>query len=187
MEERLITSSEMRKLTGVKSSRLRYLHETGRVIPEKVTETGYRYYRQSQVIDVLRESKQRIIAVYSATSLNKGFDKKYEEKVEKALKEETRELAEVARWIIPDEKITPIYDLWTGSIEDTNIEYLIKQAAKGLVIKIIVQDKKQFIVGDFNEFKKWLGYLGCELLDLNELKQLEVELNADQGNKGNNC
>lgn len=186
MEERLINSSEMKRLTGVKSSRLRYLHETGRIVPEKVTETGYRYYRQSQVIDVLRESRKSTIAVYSATSLNKEFSKGYKENIEKELIKETRELAEIVRRIYPDESLTPIYDLWTGNIKNTNMEYLIKQAVKGLVIKIIIRDKKQFIVGDFNEFKKWLRYLNCELLDIEDLKQLEDKANADQGNNGNN-
>lgn len=183
MKERLINSSEMKKLTGVKSSRLRYLHETGKVIPEKVTETGYRYYRQSQVIDVLRESKQTILAVYSATPVNKEFNSKT---IEKELKAETAELVEIIKCVYPDERITPIYDLWTGNIENTNMEYLINQAVKGLVTKIIVRDKNQFIVGDFNEFKKWLQYMNCELLDIEDLKQLEDKENADQGSNGNN-
>lgn len=183
MKERLINSSEMKKLTGIKTSRLRYLHETGKVIPEKVTETGYRYYRQSQVIDVLRESKQTILAVYSATPVNKEFNSKT---IEKELKSETAELAEIIKRVYPDKKITPIYDLWTGDIENTNMEYLINQAVKGLVTKIIVRDKNQFIVGDFNEFKKWLQYMNCELLDIEDLKQLEEKKNADQRSNGDN-
>ena len=186
MKEKLITSSEMKRLTGVKSSRLRYLHETGKVIPEKVTETGYRYYRQSQVIDVLRESKQIILAVYSAASVSEEFSNRYKDKIEKELKEETRELAEIVRWTGTVDNITPIYDLWTGDIENTNMKYLIKQAVKGLVTKLIVRDKNEFIVGDFNEFKKWLQYMNCELIDIEDLKQLGELKDADQGSNRNN-
>ena len=185
MEERLLSALEVAKLTGVKTRKLRYLSDTGKLVPARTTDTGYRYYRQDQVVELLKILKKQAIVAYEATYFNKGLEL-FQNEIEQEIKEKTEQLAgEVQKYIFTDE-ITPIYDLWTGNIENSNMEYLIKQAAKGLVIKIVIRDKKQFIPGDYKEFKKWLGYLGCELLDLNDLKQLEVDKDADQGNKGNN-
>ncbi len=184
MEERLLSASEVAKITGVKTRKLRYLSETGKLVPARITDTGYRYYKQEQVVELLKILKKQAIVAYEATSFNKGLEL-FQGEIEQEIKEKTEQLAgEIQKYIFTDE-ITPIYDLWTGSIENSQMEYLIKQAAKGLVVKMIVRDKKQFIPGDYKEFEKWLGYLGCELLDLNDLKQLEEQIDADQRNKRN--
>lgn len=171
MEERLINTSEMIKITGVKATKLRYLHERGKVVPVKITESGYRYYKQSQILDVLRETKQSTVIVYGAER-SMGCS-------EKELKERVAKVTEEVKNHIKDMKITPIYDIWTGEIENSNILKVIKQAAKRQVVKIVIPDKEKFIIGDFNEFKRWFSYLGCELLDLEDLRQREEKDNAD--------
>lgn len=173
MEERLISTPQMVKLTGVKATKLRYLHESGKVVPARITESGYRYYRQSQVLDILKETKQIAVVVYDADSnLNCS---------EKELKERVAKVTEEVRNYIKDMEITPIYDMWTGNIDIdiVNMLKVIKQAAKRQVVKIVVPDKEKFIVGDFNEFKRWFSYLECELLDLEDLRQREEKDNAD--------
>lgn len=171
MEERLINTSEMIKITGVKATKLRYLHERGKVVPVKITESGYRYYKQSQILDVLRETKQSTVIVYDAErSLNCS---------EKELKERIAKVTEEVRSYIKDMKITPIYDIWTGDIKNSNMLKVIKQAAKRQVVKIVIPDKEKFIIGDFNEFKRWFSYLGCELLDLEDLRQREEKDHAN--------
>ena len=171
MEERLISTPQMVKLTGVKATKLRYLHESGKVVPARITESGYRYYRQSQLLDILKETKQCTVIVYDA-------DKSLECS-EKELKERVAKVTEEVRNHIKDMKITPIYDMWTGEIENSNILKVIKQAAKKQVVKIVIPDKEKFIIGDFNEFKRWFSYLGCELLDLENLRQREKKDHAN--------
>lgn len=180
MNERLITASEMKKLTGVKSSRLKYLHETGRILPVKVTEGGYRYYKQSQIIDILKEEKKLVMVAYNCIKCPENMDDDSKKEIETKIKQETEKLAKSIREYISDIEVTAIYDFWTGRMKNSNIEYLIKQAAKGLVLKIIIPSKDQFIVGDYNEFKKWLGYLNCELLDIEEFKQGEKQRDANK-------
>lgn len=171
MEERLISTPQMVKLTGVKATKLRYLHESGKVVPARITESGYRYYRQSQLLDILKETKQCTVIVYDADSnLNCS---------EKELKERVAKVTEEVRNHIKDIKITPIYDMWTGEIENSNMLKVIKQAAKRQVVKIVIPDKEKFIIGDYNEFKRWFSYLECELLDLEDLRQREKKDNAD--------
>ena len=177
MNERLISTSEVSKSTGVPSYKLRYLHETGKIIPEMVTDGGYRYYRQSQVIDVLRHEKKQFIVAYSCKEIG---DKDIIQ-LEKELKKESEQLASEVSKIITDIKITPMYDIWTGSIEKSNMKQLIEQASQRLVIKIVVRSQEHFIIGDINEYQKWLGYLDCELLDIDSLKQMEADKDADQG------
>lgn len=165
MEERLISTPQMVKLTGVKATKLRYLHESGKVVPVRITESGYRYYRQSQVLDILKEIKKIAVVVYDADSnLNCS---------EKELKERVAKVTEEVRNYIKDMEITPIYDMWTGNIKNSNMLKVIKQAAKRQVVKIVIPDKEKFIVGDYNEFKRWFSYLECELLDLEDLRQRE--------------
>ena len=171
MEERLINTPQMVKLTGVKATKLRYLHESGKVVPARITESGYRYYKQSQLLDILKETKQIAVVVYDADSnLNCS---------EKELKERIAKVTEEVRNHIKDMKITPIYDLWTGSIKNSNMLKVIKQAAKRQVVKIVIPDKEKFIIGDYNEFKRWFSYLECELLDLEDLRQREEKDHAN--------
>ena len=171
MEERLLNTSEMIKITGVKATKLRYLHERGKVVPARITESGYRYYKQSQVLDILKETKQCTVIVYDAdNNLNCS---------EKELKERVVKVTEEVRNYIKDMKITPIYDMWTGNIKNSNMLKVIKQAAKRQVVKIVVPDKEKFIIGDYNEFKRWFSYLECELLDLEDLRHREEKDNAD--------
>lgn len=171
MEERLINTSEMIKITGVKATKLRYLHESGKVVPARITESGYRYYKQSQLLDILKETKQCAVIVYDA-------DRSLECS-EKELKEKVAKVTEEVRNHIKDIKITPIYDMWTGNIKNSNMLKVIKQAAKKQVVKIVIPDKEKFIIGDFNEFKRWFSYLGCELLDLEDLRQREKKDHAN--------
>lgn len=172
MEERLINTPQMVKLTGVKATKLRYLHESGKVVPAKITESGYRYYRQSQLLDVLKEVKKIAVVVYDADSnLNCS---------EKELKERVAKVTEEVRNYIKDMKITPIYDMWTGNIKNSNLLKVIKQAAKRQVVKIVVPDKEKFIIGDYNEFKRWFSYLECELIDLEDLRQREEQSDASE-------
>lgn len=171
MEERLLNTSEMIKITGVKATKLRYLHERGKVVPARITESGYRYYRQSQLLDILKETKQIAVVVYDADSnLNCS---------EKELKERIAKVTEEVRNYIKDIKITPIYDMWTGNIKNSNMLKVIRQAAKKQVVKIVIPDKEKFIIGDYNEFKRWFSYLDCELLDLEDLRQRKEKDNAD--------
>ena len=92
MEERLLSASEVAKITGVKTRKLRYLSETGKLVPARITDTGYRYYKQEQVVELLKILKKQAIVAYEATSFNKGLEL-FQGEIEQEIKEKTEQLA----------------------------------------------------------------------------------------------
>lgn len=177
MKDGLLSTTEVKELTGIKTEKLRYLYLSGKVTPAIVTDTGRRYYTHEQVMDIIKELKIQTTVAYSNMVYTGGIEI---EKLKEIEYKENEEHAAKVRKYIKDTRVTPIYDIWNGKMEGSKLLNIIRDTSKGLVVRVVIPDKRYFDIGSYTEFKRWFGYLGCELLDLNDLKQREEQSDAGE-------
>ena len=154
----LMPLSKFSAITGIRADKLRYWDKTGKLEPVKRTECGYRYYSQDQVGKALRLAYGSTIVAYTL-STESDWD---------VIEEENEDFVEKVKMLEPDGHVVGVYEQWTGTIEKSELERIIKCAQLGQVEKIYYADKKQFICGSWEDYKQFLSYMGTELIDFKD-------------------
>lgn len=152
---KLIPLSRFSAMTGIKADKLRYWDKSGKLKPAKRTEGGFRYYSQEQITEALSLAYKRTIVAYT---LSTRVDLDEIEKENELFVKEVKRLE-------PDGHVVGVYEQWTGTIEKSELERVIKCAQIGQVEKIYYYDKNWFISGKWDDYKKFLSYMDTELLD----------------------
>jgi DNA-binding transcriptional MerR regulator len=166
MKNNLLTIKEMSDITGIASAKLRYWDERGRLVPVERTANGFRYYTEEQIAEALELAKKRTIVAYTVCS-----DSENPEDYNLArAKRENEILIERIRAIENNKEILGIYETGYTNIKDSKLDKIYANAAKGLVSKLYFIKKDELIVGNWEDSKRWLGYMNTELIDINDVQ-----------------
>ena len=155
---KLIPLVKFSSLTGIKADKLRYWDRCGKLEPIKRTDGGFRYYSQEQIPLALSLDHKRTIVAYTC-STRSNWDE---------IEKENNTFVEEVKVLEPDGHVVGVYEQWTGTIEKSELERIIKCAQIGQVEKIYYADKKQFICGSWEDYKQFLSYMGTELIDFKD-------------------
>ncbi|MBD5508808.1 MAG: MerR family transcriptional regulator [Lachnospiraceae bacterium] len=170
--ETLLSISEVSRMTGIATSKLRYLDRCGKLRPVKKAEGGHRYYTHEQVVRALKITKKQVVIAY--TVLNKKEVNVESEDDTKLAAIKNNELIERVKKAEPNAKIAGVCDIWHGENKGLGIEDVIKMAINRQVSKVYYDDKEQFVVGDWNNYKYWLSLMDTELIDINDIEKREL-------------
>lgn len=154
----LMPLSKFSAITGIRAEKLRYWDKTGKLEPVKRTECGYRYYSQDQVGQALNLAGKRVIVAYTLMTRSDLEE----------IKKESDDFVEQVKSLEPDGHVIGVYEQWTGTIEKSELERIIKCAQIGQVNKIYYYDKNWFISGKWDDYKQFLSYMGTELIDFKD-------------------
>ena len=152
---KLMTLAKFSEITGIKSDKLRYWDRCGKLKPAKRTEGGFRYYSQEQIPLALSLDNKRTIVAYTLSTRTDL----------EVIEQENNTFVEEVKRLEPDGHVVGVYEQWTGTIEKSELERVIKCAQIGQVEKIYYYDKNWFISGKWETFKQFLSYMDTELLD----------------------
>lgn len=170
--ERLLTFVDMKRMTGLSSAKLRYLDRSGKLVPIKKSESGYRYYTQEQALNALKIVGEQVIVAYTLIDNRADHNVCLKNKDEmKVAAIRNNELVERVRELEPDVQVIGIYDIWLGSVEGLNIENVIRMAVNKQVSKVYYNNKTKFVLGDWENYKYWLSLMNTKLIDINDIER----------------
>ena len=154
------SSHEVIKKTGVKQWKLKYLEDTGKIIPIERT-AGMRYYSEKQLMEIMQIMKKPVEVGYVCVDCRKKTNIDM-----KAAIKELREKIEKMKEKLQSSSIIIEADLLPDNIEKTHLEGLIEKAQNGLVNKLYIASDLGFPQDLIAEYTKWLKYMGVEMIDL---------------------
>lgn len=165
---KLYSTHEVIQKTGIKAYRLRYLDETGKVVPVKRT-AGMRYYSEEQLYSLMKMMKRPIEVAYICVDCRGIKDISMEDVMENLKK--SKETMGKRLEALEIKTIEFITDLVIDDMEKSNTEKLVNKAKEGLLSKVYVASDIGFPADLMGEYNKWFGYLGVEVIDLVEQEE----------------
>lgn len=160
MENRLYTSTEVKKMLGVTSYKLKHLEDNGKLVPVKRT-YGMRYYTLEQVMEMQLLVNQKISVAYVAVDCRSKMPN-VEDAVELASRYQAMRIRLVDKGI--DCK-TVVKDQFTSDLKNTYMEKIIQRAVnKELETLYISSDS--FPMDKLEEFRFWFGQMGAEIKEV---------------------
>ncbi|MBR4982005.1 MAG: MerR family transcriptional regulator [Lachnospiraceae bacterium] len=161
IKAKLMTLAKFSSITGIKSDKLRYWDRCGKLEPAKRTDGGFRYYSQEQIPLAMSLDNKRTIVAYTC-STRSNWDE---------IEKENNAFVEKVKGLEPDGHVVGVYEQWTGTIEKSELERIIKCAQIGQVEKVYYYDKNWFISGKWEDYKQFLSYMGTELIDFKDMEE----------------
>ena len=170
----LYNTSEIIKMTGITSAKLKYLDDYEKLVPVKRT-TGRRYYSEEQLIEIMQYMNKAVEAAYVCVEYtNNTYTEGKLDTVNEILKKKELQMKNCIANFNDNIDIVFMSEILVNrNFKDSTLEILSKKAIKGAVKKIYVNTEIGFPADLIPEYIKWLSYVNVELIDLAKIRREE--------------
>jgi predicted site-specific integrase-resolvase len=152
---------------GVTQQTLRNWHKQGTLVPARIAESGYRYYSEDQLREMLgtKPKKNRITIGYCRVSSPKQKD------------DLERQVESMRQYLIAQGKpFDLIQDVGSGiNYTKKGLQQLIQRVTLGEVDKIVVMDKDRLLRFGFEIIEYLASLYGCEIEVIDHTEKTEEQ------------